>query len=152
MSEANKELAKLWFEEVWNKGRREAIRELLAQDAVIHEASDAIKGTEGFYPFFDRMQATFSDIHVSVQDAVAEGDKVCLRWLCTMRHTGNGLGMPPTNKNLQATGMTIVQIENGKFVTGWQNWDMLGIMQQISEQPKSPIYIGANPSTKTFPS
>ena len=48
MSEANKELAKLWFEEVWNKGRREAIRELLAQDAVIHEASDAIKVPKAF--------------------------------------------------------------------------------------------------------
>jgi predicted ester cyclase len=69
-----------------------------------------------------------------------------------MRHTGNGLGMPPTNKSLQATGMTMIQILNGKFVTGWQNWDMLGILQQITEQPKSPIYIGANPSTKTFPS
>ncbi len=137
MSEANKELAKLWFEEVWNKGRREAIRELLATDAVVYDSSDAIKGTEGFYPFFDRMRATFSDIHISVQDAVAEDDKVCLRWLCTMRHTGNGLGMPPANKSLQATGMTMIQILNGKFVTGWQNWDMLGILQQITEQPKS---------------
>jgi hypothetical protein len=60
--------------------------------------------------------------------------------------------MPATHKNIQATGMTIVQIANGKFVSGWQNWDMLGILQQITEQPKSPIYIGANPSTKTFPS
>jgi steroid delta-isomerase-like uncharacterized protein len=149
MSEANKELAKLWFEEVWNKGRREAIRELLAQSAVIHDGGDAIKGTEGFYPFFDRMHATFSDIHVSVQDALAEGDKVCLRWVCTMRHTGDGLGMPPTNKRLEATGMTIVQIENGKFVAGWQNWDMLGILQQINEQPKPMMYIGAGRATNS---
>jgi len=143
MSEANKQLAKLWFEEVWNKGRREAIRELLAPDAIVYDGGEAVKGTEGFYPFFDRMRAAFSDIHVSVTDALAEGDKVCLRWSCTMRHTGNGLGMDPTNKGLQTTGITIVQIANGKFVTGWQNWDMLGLLQQINGEAKAPTYIGA---------
>jgi hypothetical protein len=51
MSEANEELAKLWFEEVWNKGRREAIRELLPPEAVIYEGGAVVKGPEGFYPF-----------------------------------------------------------------------------------------------------
>jgi predicted SnoaL-like aldol condensation-catalyzing enzyme len=78
MSEADKELAKLWFEEVWNKGRREAIRELLAPDAVLYEGGVAVKGPEGFYPFFDRMRAAFSNIHVSVHEAIAEGDVVCV--------------------------------------------------------------------------
>jgi hypothetical protein len=57
--EAYKELAKLWFEEVWNKGRREAIRELLAPGAEISDGTDARKGTEGFYPFFDRCRLPF---------------------------------------------------------------------------------------------
>ena len=117
--EAYKELAKLWFEEVWNKGRREAIRELLAPGAEISDGTDARKGTEGFYPFFDRMQAAFSDIRFSVQDVLAEGDKVCLRWLCTMRH--NGVGMIVSNRELQTTGITIVQIANGKFVAVWRD-------------------------------
>jgi predicted ester cyclase len=108
MSEANKQLAELWFEEVWNKGRREAIRELLAPDAVVYDAGEAVKGAEGFYHFFDRMRAAFSDIHFSVQDAIAEADKVCLRWSCTMRHTGDALGPRATHKDLQTTGMTIV--------------------------------------------
>jgi len=107
MSEANKEVAKLWFEEVWNKGRREAIGELLAQDAVIYESGEAIRGPEGFYPFFDRMHATFSDIHVSFQDTIAEGAKVSLPWSVTARHTGGGFGIPPTNKTLHATGMRL---------------------------------------------
>src|ERR1700686_2661018 len=77
VSEANKELAKLWFEEVWNKGRREAIRELLAQNAVVYESGQAVKGAEGFYPFFDRMHAAFSNIQVDVHDAIAEGDVFC---------------------------------------------------------------------------
>lgn len=150
MSEANKELAKLWFEEVWNKGRREAIRELLATDAIIHDGSDNRKGTEGFYPFFDRMRAAFSGIQISIEDVLAENDKVCLRWSCTMRHSGNGLGMPATNKDIQATGISIVQIANGKFVRVWQNWDFAGILKQINERPAPGAY--ASPSTSTFPS
>jgi steroid delta-isomerase-like uncharacterized protein len=144
MSEANKELAQLWFEEVWNKGRREAIRELLAPDAVVYDAGEAVKGAEGFYHFFDRMRAAFSDIHFSVQDAITEADKVCLRWSCTMRHTGDALGPRATHKDLQTTGITIVQIANGKFVAGWQNWDMLGLLQQIKGEPMASTYIAAS--------
>jgi steroid delta-isomerase-like uncharacterized protein len=143
--EGNKQLAKLWFEEVWNKGRREAIRELLAQDAVVYESGQAVKGAEGFYPYFDRMRAAFSNIHFVVHDPVlADGDMVCLIWSCTVTHSGNGLGIPATNKNLQTTGITVVRIANGKIVAGWQNWDMLGLMQQIKDEPMAPTYIAEN--------
>ncbi len=143
MSEANKQLAKLWFEEVWNKGRREAIRELLAPDAVVHDSGVPVKGAEGFYPFFDRMRAAFSNIHMSVDHTLAEGDLVCLQWACTMTHSGSGLGVPPTNRNLQTTGITIIRIRNGKFVEGWQNWDMLGLMQQIKNESPAPTYMAS---------
>ena len=143
MSQANKELAKLWFEEVWNKGRREAIRELLASDAVIYDGGTTVKGPEGFYEFFDRMRASFSNIRVSIDQAIAEDDTVCLRWSCTMTHSGSGLGFPATNKNLQTTGISIVRIKNGKFETGWQNWDMLGLIHQIKGEPLAPTYVAA---------
>jgi predicted ester cyclase len=143
MSEANKQLAKRWFEEVWNKGRREAIPEILAPDAEIRESGEIVKGPEGFYPFFDRMQAAFSDIHVTFQDAIAEADMVCLRWSCSMKHTGSGLGIAPTQKTLATTGMTMVRVANGRFVAGWQNWDMLGLMQQMKQEPMAPTYIAA---------
>jgi predicted ester cyclase len=143
MSEANKELGKRWFEEVWNQGRREVIREMLAPDALIQEGAEAVKGPEGFYPFFDRMQAAFSDIHVVIHDAIAEADKVCVRWSCTMKHTGRALGITPTDKSLQTTGISILRIANGKFVAGWQNWDMLGLMQQIKGESMAPTYMSA---------
>ena len=143
MSESNKQLAKRWFEEVWNKGRREAIPEILAPDAEIRESGEIIKGPEGFYPFFDRMHGAFSEIHVTFQDAIAEADMVCLRWSCSMKHTGSGLGIAPTQKTLATTGMTMVRVANGRFVAGWQNWDMLGLMQQMKQEPMAPTYIAA---------
>src|SRR5581483_8750229 len=143
MSQANKDLTKMWFEEVWNKKRRSAIRELLAPNAIIYEGGEAIRGAEGFYPFFDRMHSTFSDIKVSFHDVIAEGDRVCLRWSVTMRHTGDGLGFPATGKELHATGMSFVRIADGKFIEGWQNWDMLGLMQQIKGEALGATYIAA---------
>lgn len=143
MPEPNRELAARWFEEVWNKRRREAIAELLADGAPIHDGGITVHGPAGFYAFFDRMADAFSDIHVTVEETIADGDKVCVRWSCALQHTGAGLGMPPTGKTLQTTGITIVRIAGGKLVEGWQNWDMLGLMQQIQDQRHAATYIGA---------
>jgi predicted ester cyclase len=143
MSKTNKELAHRWFEEVWNKGRREAIADMLLPDSVIHEGGESTLGPDGFYTFFERMQAAFSDIHITIHDDIAEGDKVCVRWSCRMRHTGPGLGMAASNKQLHTTGISIVRIVNDRLVEGWQNWDMLGLIQQIECQPLAPTYIAA---------
>ena len=143
MSASITEVAKQWFQQVWNEGRREAIAEMLAPDAVIQDGSEASTGPEGFYPFFDRMQATFSDIHVSFHDAITQDDEVSLRWSCTMRHTGNGLDVPATGKTVHVTGISVVRIANGMLVAGWQNWDMLGLMQQIRGEALAPTYIAA---------
>jgi predicted ester cyclase len=141
MEQIDRELGKRWFDEVWNKQRREAISEMLSPHSVMHEGGASSQGPEGFYPFFDRMQATFSDLHVTVHDTLAEGDKLCIRWSCTMKHTGDGLGMPPTGKTLHTTGISIVRVEGNKLAEGWQNWDMLGLLEQINSAPKAATYI-----------
>jgi steroid delta-isomerase-like uncharacterized protein len=143
MSEANKAFAAQWFEKVWNQGRRDAIAEMLAPDGVIHDGNETVKGLDGFYSFFDRMHAAFSDIHITVESSMAEGNFVCLRWSCTMRHSGEGLGLPATGKVVKTTGISIIRMANGKLTEGWQNWDMLGLIQQITEAPMAKTYIAA---------
>src|SRR5258706_4335006 len=146
MSEANKALAIRWFEEVWNKGRREAIDEMMSPDALIEEGGAIVKGPDGFRPFFDRISAAFSDVRITVHDAIAERDTVCVRWSCSMTHTGHGLGMPPTNRRLGTTGISIVRVADGKLTAGWQNWDMLGLIQQIRAEPRAPTSIAGSAS------
>lgn len=143
MSNTNKQLVEAWFEEVWNKKRREVIAEMLSPDSVVHEGGVSARGPEGFYPFFDRMQASFSDFRVTVEDIVTDGDKTCVRWSCTMRHTGNAFDLAPTGKQLHTTGITIIRTANGKIIEGWQNWDMLALMQQITDRPLAPTYVAA---------
>ena len=144
MSDANLALAKRWFEEVWNKSRRDAIDEMLAPHALLHEGGASMEGPSGFKPFFDRMHSAFSEIHVTVEDAVAQSDKVCVRWSCSLRHTGDGFGIAATGRHATISGMTLVRIEEGRFVEGWQNWDMLGLMQVLQETPMAPTYVAAS--------
>jgi predicted ester cyclase len=98
----------------------------------------APRGERKFYAFFDRMQAAFSNFHVTVHDSVVQGDKICLRWTCKMRHTGNGMGMPPTGKLVKVTGITIIRVAADKIVEAWQNWDLLGLLQQIQGSNAKP--------------
>ena len=143
MTESERDLGRRWFEMVWNQGRREAIAEMLSPDGVIHDGGSDTVGPDGFYPFFDRIGASFSGLHVNVEDTIAEGDRVCVRWSCTANHTGDGLGIAPSGMTIHVTGISILRIANGKLVEGWQNWDMLGMMEQIKGHSKSATYIGA---------
>jgi steroid delta-isomerase-like uncharacterized protein len=143
MTEQDRSLGARWFEEVWNKKRREAIAEMLAPDAVLHESGSDSVGPEGFYPFFERLNAAFSEFHVAVEDTIVEGNRLCVRWVCRCKHTGDGLGMPPTQKNVQVTGISIMRIADGRMVEGWQNWDMLGMLQQIQGATRSGTYVAA---------
>lgn len=143
MSDLARTLGTRWFEEVWNQGRREAIAEMLAPNGIVHEGATDSTGPDGFYPFFDRIRASFSDLHVTVNDCFTGNDKACVRWTCTAKHTGDGLGIPPKGAQIHVTGITVVRAERGKIVEAWQNWDMLGMMEQIQGRQPSATYIGA---------
>ena len=144
MTDLERGLGRRWFEQVWNEGRREAIAEMLAPDGVIHDGGIDSVGPEGFYPFFDRMHAAFSDLRVRVEDTIADGDKICVRWSCTAEHTGDGLGIAPTGVTIHVTGISILRVADDKLVEGWQNWDMLGMMEQINKGGgKAATYIAA---------
>lgn len=145
MTESERELGHRWFEEVWNKRRREAIAEMFAADGVLHDGEVTTRGPVAFYDFFDRMMATFSDLHLQMEDSFGDGNKLCVRWSCTAKHTGHGLGVEPTHKQLHVTGISILRIAGGQIVEAWQNWDMLGLIQQIQGGRRSPTYI-AEPS------
>jgi predicted ester cyclase len=144
MTESELNLGKRWFEQVWNQGRREAIAEMMAPDAPLHDGERTTVGHSAFYSFFDRMMATFSGMHVSIEDTIVEGEKLCVRWECTARHTGDGLGVPPTGKTVRVTGISIMRLAGTMFVEAWQNWDMLGMMEQINGDGKSSTYVGAS--------
>ena len=135
MSEANKELIRRWFEEVWNKGRAEAIEEMFDENGIAHGLSDdpanPIKGPRGYRPFYDRLRQAFPNIVVAVEDMVAEGDKVAARCSVRGKHEGEFLGKSATQAPVEFTGITIVRIDKGKIVEAWNNFDFMTMYKQV---------------------
>jgi steroid delta-isomerase-like uncharacterized protein len=138
-ADENIQLMRRWFQEVWNEGRTDTIRELLAPNAVAigQRGADAkIHGPEEFEAFVREIRGAFPDIRVTVEDVFGAGDKVVLRWSGVMTHTGDAPGLPASGRTVRSRGITIARIVDGKIVEGWDNWDQLGMLQQIGVYPQ----------------
>ena len=135
MLEENKALVRRWFDEVWNKGRSEAIDEMFAADGIAHGLSDdpetPLQGPADFKPFHAVFRGAFPNVDIVVEDLVAEGDKVAARCSVRGKHTGDHLGVAASNAAVEFTGITIVRIKDGKIAEAWNNFDFLKMNKQI---------------------
>jgi len=135
MRDQNETLIHRWFEEVWNKGRADAIDEMFDCEGIAHgltgEDGKELCGPEGFKPFFESFRQAFPDLQVVVEDTVVEGDKVAARCIVRGTHRGEGIGIAATDKPVEFTGMTIVRVKDGKVVEAWNNFDFLAMYQQL---------------------
>ena len=135
MSEENKVLVRRWFEEVWNKGRSEAIEEMFAENGIAHGLSDdpntPLRGPAGFRVLHEQFRGAFPDIEVDVEDIIAEGDRVAARCSVRGRHSGDHLGVAASHAPVAYTGIAIVRIKDGKIVEAWNNFDFLKLNKQI---------------------
>lgn len=137
MLEANKKLVERWFEEVWNKGRTEAIEEMFAAEGIAHGLSDdaenPLRGPQNFRTFHATFREAFPDLIVNVEDTIAEGDKVVARCSVRGKHMGNSLGIEATQSPVDFTGIAIVRIEDGKIVEAWNNFDFMKMYRQLGQ-------------------
>jgi steroid delta-isomerase-like uncharacterized protein len=135
MTQANEALVRRWFEEVWNKRRADAVDEMFAEDGVAHGLSDdagsPLRGPTAFKEFHAKFVEAFPGIVVTVEDTIAEGDKIAAR--CTVRgkHQGDSLGFAATQAPIEISGIAIVRIENGKIVEAWNNFDFMTMYKQL---------------------
>ena len=134
MSEENKALARRSWE-IGTEGNldtlEDALAEVYANDFILHEAGEDIVGIEGLTQFVSMMRSAFPDLRITLEDDMAEGDKVVTRWIAQGTHQGELMGVAPTGNQVTATGITNHRIEDTKIVEEWSNWDALGVMQQI---------------------
>ena len=129
-----KQLARRWFDEVWNQRDAAAINRFFAKDGVAHglgpNGEDLI-GPAGFQAFHQAFLGGFGDLQITIDDLIEEDDRVAVRWHVTGTLTGHGMGFAPTGKRMTVTGMTIIRVQNGQIVEGWNNFDVLGMHQQL---------------------
>jgi steroid delta-isomerase-like uncharacterized protein len=136
-TEENKAIARRWSEEVWGKGNLAAIDELLATDFVFnYPAPGATPDREGYKQTVTMLCAPLTDIHATMEDMIAEGDKVAVRWTWGGTHSGGEyMGVAPTGKQVTITGISIIRIVGGKIVEEWGEIDNLGLLQQLGVVP-----------------
>lgn len=124
------------FTEVVNTGDVDALDEVVVRDLVDHAAFPGQpSGLEGYKQSLALGRRAFPDGRITIEDMIAEGDKVVTRYTSRGTHRGEFLGMLPTGKVVAFTGVVIHRIAGGKIAEEWGNWDQLGLMQQLGAAP-----------------
>ncbi|TET40562.1 MAG: ester cyclase [Dehalococcoidia bacterium] len=131
--EENNAIARRWNDEIYDKGSLAAIDELFATNFVWHYAPPGVApDREGYkQENVTNLRASFADIQCTIEDMVAEEDKVAVRWTWHGTHTGEFWGIAPTGKQVTITGINVLRIVGGKIVEEWGESDFLGFMQQL---------------------
>jgi steroid delta-isomerase-like uncharacterized protein len=137
-AEENKALARRWFEDLFNAGNLEVADEIIAPDHANHDPTlpDIPTGPEGPKQAVNLYRGAFTNAHISVEEQLAEGDRVATRWTGSGTHQGELMGVAPTGKQVTITGITINRLSGGKIAESWTNYDALGMMRQISAVPE----------------
>jgi predicted ester cyclase len=142
-TEANKQIIRRYFDEVHNGRNYQLIDDLAAADYREHNPLPGQReGREGLKDR-DRMLHTNLDVRFEVEDIVAEGDKVVVRWRNRGTHIGEFLGMPPTGKSFSIEGINIYRVQGGQIVEGWDVVDVFGQLLQLGLIPAAPVPAGA---------
>jgi steroid delta-isomerase-like uncharacterized protein len=137
MSAANKGIVRRLYEEVWNQRKLELINEIISPSHALQAptvAGSAV-GPEVYKRQFLGMLEGYPDLQWTVEDLIAEEDKVVACWTMSGTHKGEYMGVPATNKKVSVDGITIHHISGGKIMDSYSNWDALGMMQQLGVVP-----------------
>jgi steroid delta-isomerase-like uncharacterized protein len=131
--------ARRFFEKVFSQGDLDLVDELVAADYVGHPSGpeETVRGPQGVKEYIGRLREGVPDLALTIEDQIADGDKVATRWTARGTHDGELLGAGPTGRTATVTGITIQRLgAGGRIVEGWTSWDMLGMLQQLGIAPQ----------------
>jgi steroid delta-isomerase-like uncharacterized protein len=132
----NKAISRRADEELFNRGNLDVADELFAPDFVYHNpAGEELRGPENVKRYAVMLRAAFPDLHQTIEDQIAEGDKVSYRWTARGTHEGEPMGIAPTGKQVTFTGIAVARLADGKIEEMWENYDALGMLQQLGVVP-----------------
>ena len=136
MSEQNKAIARRLLDALWNQQDFAVVDGFLASDYDGHSSTE-FQGPDGAKEFVPKLCTAFPDFQFTVEDQIAEGDRVATRWSMQGTHIGEFQGMPATGRQMSISGITIFRIANDKVIEGWTNEDLLGFYHQLGVIPSA---------------
>ncbi len=134
MSEENKQLVRRWLEEVWNQKSESAIDRMFHPEGRSHGVptpDGVLTGREQFKELHRTFLGAFPDMHFVLNDVIAEGDRVAVRWTNTSTHLGDQLGFPATGGRVTLEGSSFLLIKDGKILEGWNQMELQGMMHSL---------------------
>lgn len=135
-AESNRALIRRFYDEGWNANDLDVYDELVTDDFVDHQAVPGLPpGREGFKMLNVMFRSAFPDVYVTVDEVVAEDDKVGCRWRSGGTHQGELFGIPPTGKTVEITATVFYRVDDGRLAEGWINRDDVGLMRQLGVVP-----------------
>ncbi|MGE5378654.1 MAG: ester cyclase [Bacteroidota bacterium] len=135
-TEQNKSIVRRWVEEGWNKGNAALIDQLFTPDFYQHETGpETVTSSEALKQFHAGYLAAIPDLQFTVDDLVAEGDRVAWRFQATGHQNGPLMGVPASGKAVAVTGIIIFRFEGSRIAEAWLNLDVLGLLQQVGIIP-----------------
>jgi steroid delta-isomerase-like uncharacterized protein len=137
-AEANAANARRILHEAWNEGNFDVLDELCTPDCVEHDMSTHAEfyGLDANKQRLRGYRVAMPDLHVTIEDLIAGGDKVVTRWRATGTHEGDWRGNPPTYRRAEMTGVSIDRFDaDGRLAESWYQWDVLSFMQQLGITP-----------------
>jgi steroid delta-isomerase-like uncharacterized protein len=140
MSEENKAKARRLLEEGFSQGDVGVVDEVLASDFVCYDPnseSGVVRGADTIKGEIEYFRNALSDLTYTIEDQIAEGDKVVTRYTVSGTHEGELFGVPATGEQVRMTGIAIDRFEGGKMVEEWPEYDLLGVMRQLGAVPAS---------------
>ncbi len=135
MSEQNKMLARRWFEDLFSRGDLDAANEILSADFLDHLPREEERSIEELKRYVGIYRSAFPDIQDTVEEIVAEGDKVVVRWRSRGTHQGEFMGVAPTSTHVTFTGMRLFRMAENKIAESWVNIDERGLQEQLGTAP-----------------
>ena len=139
--EQNKATARRWFTDIITQGKLDVADEIFAANHVAHDPHGPPggwpNGPESLKTLAGPFRVAFADLRVTIDDQIAEGDKVVTRWTARGTHTGPLKGMPATGNTVTVTGANVARLADGKIAESWFNFDMLTLLQQLGAIPKA---------------
>ena len=133
MSDRNKALITSLVDDVWNTARYDRVEELVSRDYVGHPSG--VVGTEAYEHYYVDLRSAFPDLEFTVEDQIAEGDRVATRWTARGTHRGPFSGIPATGRPGTIAGTSTHRIADGRVVECWTTMDELGLLRQIGAIP-----------------
>jgi len=134
-AEENKAVVRRFIEEIFVKGNVAAVDQLAAADFTPRSWPSVSPGLENLKQAVARVSASLSEVRMTIEDMIAEGDRVAVRLTSHAMPTGNFMGIPATGKAYSMAEIHIFRVAAGKVVEHWLQADYLGMMQQLGVMP-----------------